>query len=124
LPGVLAMKRKGADVLIRVNPTTFAAYGPGKRQFDLLRRVTKPATAGKVREWRVWLRGSSGEEVAGRLCVIRKSEEAIRRAERRLRRKESKKQTKLKPETFEFSPYVMVFTTYEQGPAAQGVVSM
>jgi len=51
----------------------------------------------------VWLRGS-GEEVAGRLCVIQKSEEVIRRAQRRLRRKESKKQTKLKPETFEFCP--------------------
>jgi Transposase DDE domain len=119
LPGVLAMKRKGADVLIRVNPTTFAAYGPGKRRFDLLGRVTKPTAVGKVREWKVWLRGSSGEEVAGRLCVIRKSEEAIRRAQRRLRRKESKKQTKLKPEIFEFSRYVMVFTTYEQGTAAQ-----
>ena len=67
LPGVLAMKRKGADALIRVNPTTFAAYGPGKRRFDLLRRVTKHAAVGKVREWKVWLRGGSGEEVAGRL---------------------------------------------------------
>lgn len=85
--------------MLRVNPTTFAAYGPGKRRFDLLRRVTKPTTAGKVREWKVCLRGSSGEEVSGRLCVIRKSEQAIRRAQRRLRRKESKKQTKLKPGT-------------------------
>jgi hypothetical protein len=67
----------------------------------------------------VWLHGSSGEKVAGRLCVIRKSEEAVRRAQRRLRRKESKKQTKLKPESFEFARYVMVFTTYEQGMATQ-----
>ncbi len=119
LPGVLAMKEKGADVLIRVNPTTFSAYGPGKRRFDLLRSVTKLTAVGKVREWKVWLRGSSGKEVAGRLCVIRKSEEAIRRAQRRLRRKESKKQTNLKPETFEFARYVMVFTTYEQGTAGQ-----
>jgi len=36
-----------------------------------------------------------------------------------LQRKESKKQTKLKPETFEYARHVMVFTTYEQGTAAQ-----
>jgi IS4 transposase len=64
------------------------------------------------------MRDTSDGEVAGRLCVIRKSEEAIRKA---LRRKESKKQKTLKPETFdfEFARYVMVFTTYEQGSAAQ-----
>jgi hypothetical protein len=119
LPGLLAMKEKGADVLIRVNPVTFAAYGPGKRRFPLLQRITQLTKAGKVREWKVWIRDSGGGEVAGRLCVIRKSEEAIKKAQRRLRRKESKKQKILKPETFEFARYVMVFTTYEQGSAAQ-----
>ena len=101
------------------DPNSGAQWRTNSGRFDLLRRVTKPTTAGKVREWKVCLRGSSGEEVSGRLCVIRKSEQAIRRAQRRLRRKESKKQTKLKPETFEFARYVMVFTTYEQGTAAQ-----
>ena len=119
LPGLLAMKQKGADVLIRINPVTFAAYGPGKRRFPLLLRVTQLKQAGKVREWKVWMRSSSGEEVAGRLCVIRKSEQAIKQAQRRLRRRESKKQKTLKPETFEFARYVMVFTTFEQGSAAQ-----
>jgi hypothetical protein len=119
LPGLLAMKEKGADVLIRVNPATFAAYAPGKRRFPLLQRITQLTKAGKVREWKVRMRDGAGGEVAGRLCVIRKSEEAIRKAQRRLRRKESKKQKTLKPETFEFARYVMVFTTYEQGSAAQ-----
>jgi hypothetical protein len=119
LPGLLAMKQKGADVLIRVNPVTFLAYGSGQRRFPLLQRVSKLTQAGKVREWKVWLRGSSGEEVAGRLCVIRKSEQAVRQAQRRLQRKASKKQTELKPETLEFARYVMVFTSYQQGTATQ-----
>jgi hypothetical protein len=119
LPGLRAMKQKGADVLIRVNPATFLAYGSDKRRFHLLQRVTKLTQAGKVREWKVWLRGNGGEEVEGRLCVIRKSEQAIRQAQRRLQRKASKKQIGLKPETLEFARYVMVFTTYEQGTAAQ-----
>lgn len=118
LPGLLAMKQKGADVLIRVNPATFLAYS-GKRRFELLQRVTKLTRAGKAHEWKVWLRGSNGEEVAGRLCVIRKSDQAIRQAQRRLQRKASKKQTELKPETLEFAQYVMVFTSHEQGTAAQ-----
>jgi hypothetical protein len=65
------------------------------------------------------MRDGARGEVAGRLCVIRKSEDAIRKAQRRLRRKDSKKQKTLKPETFEFARYVMVFTTYEQGSATQ-----
>lgn len=119
LPGLLAMKQQGADVLIRVNPATFVAYGSGKRRFHLLQHVTKLTRAGKVREWKVWLRGNDGKEVAGRLCVIRKSEQAIRQAQRRLQRKASKKQTELKPETLQFAEHVMVFTSYEQGTAAQ-----
>jgi hypothetical protein len=119
LPGLLAIKQKKADVLIRVNPVTFVAFGPGKRRFPLLKRVTQIAQSGKVRAWKVWLRSSSGEQVEGRLCAIRKSEQAIAQAQRRLQRKEVRKQTKLKPETFGFARYVMVFTTYERGSAAQ-----
>jgi hypothetical protein len=119
VPGLLAMKQKGADVLIRVSPASFPAYGPGNRRFPLLERVTQLTQAGEVREWKVWLRSDNSEQVPGRLCAIRKSELAIAQAERRLRRKESKKQIKLKPAALEFSRYVMVFTTYEQGTAAQ-----
>jgi hypothetical protein len=119
LPGLLTIKRKGADVLIRVNPKNFPAYGPGTRRFPLRQRVTMLTRPGQVREWQVRLRNSAGEEVPGRLCVIRKSEQAIRQAQRRLQRKASKKQTELKPETLDFARYVMVFTSYEQGTAAQ-----
>jgi hypothetical protein len=119
LPGLVAMQHQGADVLIRVNPANFLAYGRGARRFDVRPRVLTLTRAGQVREWKVWLRGSRGETVAGRLCVIRKSEQAIRQAQRRLQRKASKKQTALKPETLEFARYVMVFTTYQQGTAAQ-----
>jgi hypothetical protein len=119
VPGLIAMKQRGADVLIRVNPTNFPAYGSDNRRFPLLQRVTKLSRPGQVREWKVRLRSSGGEEVRGRLCIIRKSEQAIAQAQRRLQKNASKKQSKLKPETLEFARYVMVFTTYEQGTAAQ-----
>lgn len=119
LPGLLAMKRKGADVLVRVNPANFVAYESGKSRFPLLRRVGKLTRADQVEEWKVWLQGSGGEQVKGRLCVIRKSEQAIGQAQRRLQRLAIKRQAELRPETLEFARYVMVFTTYEQGTAAQ-----
>jgi hypothetical protein len=119
LPGVMAMKQKGADVLVRVNPGNFLAYGRGKRKFALLQRVSKLTQAGQVAEWKIWLRGSNGEQVAGRLCAIRKSEEAINRAQRKLRRRASKKQIKLSSKSLTAAQYVLVFTTYEKGTAAQ-----
>ncbi|MFZ1155149.1 MAG: IS4 family transposase [Solirubrobacteraceae bacterium] len=119
LPGMVAMKQKGADVLVRVNPATFVAYGSGKRRFALLQQVRKISRSGQVREWKIRLRGSGGEPMAGRLCVIRKSEQAIGRAQRRLQRRASKKQTALDPQTLELAQYVLIFTTYEKGTAAQ-----
>lgn len=119
LPGLLSMKQKAADVLVRVNPVNFPAWGADNRRFPLLQRVRKITAPGKVREWNVWLRGADGQEVKGRVCVIRKSEQAIRQAERKLHRKASRRQTVLKPETLEFARYVIVFTTYEHGTAAQ-----
>ncbi len=103
LPGLLAMKQKGADVLVRVNAANFLAYGSDQRRFPLLRRVAKLTRAGQVREWKVWLRGSGGEEVSGRLRVIRKSEQAIGQAQRRLQRLASKRQTELRPATPQLS---------------------
>ncbi len=119
LPGMVAMKQKGADVLLRVNPATFVAYGSGKRRFALLQQVRKIRRSGQVREWKVRLQSSGGEPMAGRLCVIRKSEQAIGRAQRRLQRRASKKQMALDPQTLELAQYVLIFTTYEKGTAAQ-----
>jgi len=49
--------------------------------------------------------------IQGRVCAIRKSEQAIQQAHRRLQRKASKQQTILKPQTLEYAKYVIVFTT-------------
>jgi hypothetical protein len=64
--------------------------------------------AGAVGEWRVRLPDTT---IEGRVCALRKSEEAIQQAHRRIERKASKKQTKTKPETWEYAKYVAVFTT-------------
>ena len=50
--------------------------------------------------------------VRGRICAIRKSNEAIRAAHERIRKTARRKGTLTKPETLEYAKYVIVFTTF------------
>ena len=50
------------------------------------------------------------EEVAGRVCAIRKSQAAIERAQRRLKEKQQQGKS-VGPETRQYAQYVLVFTT-------------
>jgi len=63
---------------------------------DLLSRLQTLKTAGATSEWQVNLPDTT---IEGRVCAIRKSEEAIQHAHRRIKRRASKKQTETKPET-------------------------
>lgn len=109
---------RGADVLIRVNPRNLVAEGASGSRFRLLTQVRGLKQAGQIGEWAVTL-GTGHTAVPGRVCAIRKSEQAIEQAHRRLARKASKRQTKLQPETLEYARYVVVFTTDRELPAEQ-----
>ena len=106
-PGVHWVVSQGADVLVRINPQSFPIQTKTGQGLDLLSHLQKLETAGKVREWRVRLPGG----IEGRVCAVRKSEEAIRKAHRRIERRASKKQIQTKAETWEYAKYVAVFTT-------------
>jgi hypothetical protein len=109
--GIEYVRSRRADVLVRVNPQSFIAYGPhGGRRVGLLSRLRTIRQPGEIGEWKVVLPGENAS-VEGRICAIRKSEHAIQQAHRRLQRKASKKQTTMKPETLEYAKYVIVFTT-------------
>ncbi len=115
--GIEFVRSRGADVLVRVNPQSFVAYGPQGRRVALLSRLRGIRQPGAIGEWKVVLHGENAS-VAGRVCVIRKSEYAIQQAHRRLERKASKKQIATKPETWEYTKYVIVFTTLETESAS------
>ena len=105
----------GGDVLVRINPHTFPLQeSVVGRNFDLLSHLQELQAVGQVGQWPVALAGTALE---GRVCAIRKSEEAIRQAHRRIERRASKKQTTTKPETWEYAKYVAVFTTEVSSPA-------
>jgi hypothetical protein len=118
IAGIEHVQRRGADVLVRVNPQSFVAYSPNGRRMALLPRLRTLSKEGQCGEWRVILHAQNSS-FAGRLCAIRKSNRSIQQAHRRLERKASKKQMTTRVGTFEFAKYVLVFTTRFRGSTTE-----
>jgi hypothetical protein len=108
--GVETLHRQGAAVMVRLNSSTLPLWDQAGVRFGLLGQVTQLKETGAEREWPVWVQGSK-ERIAGRLCVLRKSEEAAEKARRRIVRKAQQGGPTPKPETLEYARYVMIFTT-------------
>ena len=110
--GISYIHKQKAYSLVRVNSTALKLYMQNdNKPFDLLSKIKKIKIAGKVGEWKVNTKKDDGGTINGRVCVIRKSEEAIQQALKKLQREAAKRQSTLKPETKEFAKYVIVFTT-------------
>jgi len=109
-PGVAAVHGQGADVIVRVNTSALPLFGATGQPLALLPKLRKIRAAGTVREWPAWVQ-EQDRRIAGRVCVLRKSEQAIALAQRRITLQEQKKQQQTRPETREYARYVIVFTT-------------
>ncbi len=84
-------------------------YWQRGKSFPLLQRLARLRKAGNLAAWPVWVK--SGETwIAGRVCAIRKSKDAIDRAQRRLTLKEQTGKT-VSSITRQYAEYVLVFTT-------------
>lgn len=103
---------QGAFICVRVNTHVMVLCDARGKRFPMMDRLGKLDIAGKIGSWSVMVSAPSGAKIPGRLCVLRKSEEAIRAAHKKLRRNASKKGHQLKPETLFFAQYVIVFTTF------------
>jgi hypothetical protein len=79
IAGIEHVQRRGAEVLVRVNPQSFLAYSPSGRRISLLRRLRTLSKEGQYGEWRVVLHGQDSSFV-GRLCALRKSAPSIQQA--------------------------------------------
>jgi len=84
------------------------------QRFPLLEKVGALTRAGQTRTWPVWVANKMGATVAGRICAVRKSEEAIKLAQKRAQHEAMRSQYALQPATLEFAKYVVVFTTFPQ----------
>jgi len=108
--GVEALTRQGAAVMVRLNTSSLPLWSEDGYRFALAKQIGDLQETGAEREWQVWVQGAQGR-IAGRLCAIRKSEEAAARARRQIEKKAQQGGPKPKPETLQYARYVMVFTT-------------
>jgi hypothetical protein len=108
--GVLHVVNQDAEVLVRFHSTALPLFNYRGQRIEVLNnlRTLKGAAIG---DWNVYLFKDNGEKVKGRLCAIRKSEEAIEKAKKAILKAASKKQRKVKSETLEYAEYVILFTT-------------
>lgn len=113
--GIHHVRSKNAHVMVRVNTSALPLLTPAGEPFPLLESVMPIDKPGFVRSWPVLVPSKSGATAEGRLCVLRKTEEAIKMAHKKLRRQAQKKQTSLQPKTLEFAKFVIVFTTFPEG---------
>ena len=109
-PGIAAVVRQGADVCVRLNPSSLPLLDEQGLPFPLLEKIGTLQRAGERAEWRVWVQ-TADQRVAGRLCGVRKSEDAVRKAQRRITRKQQQGKSTATAETREHACYVLVFTT-------------
>jgi len=112
--GIEHLDSKGAFVTVRFNPQNVPITGSSKRPFNLLSHVKRLRRCGEVRTWPVLVPTASMHCVPGRICVVRKTKEAIRQAHLKLKRRASKNGQKLRAQTLVYAEYVIVFTTFPE----------
>lgn len=112
--GIHHVASKKAYVMVRVNTSSLPLLDLNKSPFPLLENVQNIQKAGAIRSWKVLISGRENKFVPGRVCVVRKSNEAIKIAHEKILKDARKKSRKTKPETFEFAKYVIIFTNYPE----------
>ena len=110
----------GGQVTVRVNTGSLPLRTGDGASFDLLAALGGLKRAGSVRSWSVVAVGD-GIAVAGRVCAIRKTHEAITLAQRKLRKEAARRGKQVQAQTLAFARYVIVFTTFPEAvfPATQ-----
>lgn len=112
--GVAAVVAAKADLCVRLSPCGMPLYDEQGKPFPLLKRLGRLKKAGDFMGWPVWIQ-SGDARIAGRVCAIRKSQDAIEKAQRRLTLRRQAGKT-VGPTTRRYAQYVLVFTTL---PAAE-----
>ncbi len=112
--GIHHVVSKKAYVMVRVNTQSLPILNLKYQRFPLLKNVQTVKRAGTIRSWNVLIPGRKKEYVGGRICIIRKSNEAIKIAQDKILREAKKKSRSTKPETLEYAKYVIVFTNFAE----------
>ena len=119
--GIQHVVAGGGYVTVRVNTGSLRLETEAGQAFDLLASVETLSRPGPVGSWKVRTVARAVPPVAGRVCAVRKTDEAIAVAQAKARRAAQRKRKQIRPETLRFACYVIVFTTYpaQAFPAAK-----
>lgn len=112
--GIHYVDSRDAYVAVRLNPQSIRLTTPSGGLFPLLSHLGKMTETGAVGSWSVSVPGPDKHRVSGRICALRKTDEAIRISHKKLERRASKQGHKLRPETLVHAEYVIVLTTFPQ----------
>jgi len=129
--GIAHVRARSGDVIVRMNLVTLPLYEPdGERPWDILEHV-RALQVGQAADWPVSLRIKSGrgsggrvQVICGRLCAVRKSEEAAAQARKRVRKESRRGGSQVQPQTLEAAGYVLVFTTLGADISAEKVLQL
>jgi hypothetical protein len=108
-PQVAYVRQERADVLVRINLSSFPLFDEAGRRINILARLRRLSIA-QVGDWPAWVH-SGGQAYAGRLVAVRRGRRAARLAQKRLRRRASQRQKTLSARTLESARYVFVWTS-------------
>jgi len=115
----------GAVVTVRLNPQAVRLVDAAQKLFALRQKLRSLKKTSQVGCWPVALTGAAGQTpVAGRLCVLRKSQAAIAKARATAIRSANRNGHALQPATLLYAEYVMVFTTAPLSLTAQQILEI
>jgi hypothetical protein len=108
--GVAAVQKQRAEICLRLNPRMLPLLDERGRPLALLERLRTLSRPDHSAEWPAWVPFGK-QRFSGRVCAIRKSQEAITRAQRKIELKVKRGKGTLSPQRLEYACFVMVFTT-------------
>lgn len=128
--GIAHVREQGGDVIVRMNLVTLPLLQPdGDQALDVLAQA-RTLQVGQAGSWPASLKVKAergalrAQPIAGRLCALRKSEEAAAVGRSRVLRECQRGRTQARPETLEAAGYVLIFTTLGDDIGAQQVLEL
>jgi hypothetical protein len=109
--GIHEITRQKAELILRLNPQGIRVLSPDGVLFPFVERLQAITRPGQVEQWNALVPLAGHTPVRGRVCVLRKSEQATRLALKKLQRKANKNNLALEPQTLLYAGYVLVFST-------------
>lgn len=112
----------GGHILVRINLTNVPLVFANGKPFLLLEHL-RTLALGQPGDWDAWV-PHQGRLIPGRVCAVKKSNQAAEKARRKAIADNSKKGHTVRPETMESAAYVFVFTTLDRSFSPTSVLEV